>query len=366
MQFQGSNAIDDAFFKVPRVIYPVDSQWHGECESHIRGLFSSANSWHEAGQVHVEVDPGVMRVVGMIHPKQIIAGEVIGFFGFWETTDNPDRNFAAFARMEKWLRDSGASALVGPINFNTFHAYRLRIAANLKQPAFAGEPFNPEYYERILHKLGFEPYVFYRSQFSELSDREVKVIEQHGEKYATLLHDKGFRFLAIDAEIWQSRLEELYRSSHDIFGENLGFQQIKYREFKAFAGRDLYERLCPRSTIFAFDKEDRIAGVHLALPDYSSLMPSIPLHERGEFKFRYERDFCHLSNPGLIVKTIGVLPEYRRHGLLRTLMVHALRSAVGHYAWVCGATALEGNPSNRGGAPIMTDVRRYALFRKKL
>jgi len=366
MRFEGSGTIDDAFFKVPKLIYPLDSQWHGECESHIRSLFSDANSWHEDGKVYVEVDPGAMRVVGMIHPRQVIESEVFGFFGFWETTDNLDRNRSAFARMEKWLRDAGATALVGPINFNTFHAYRLRIDADLNQPAFAGEPFNPAYYERFLQNLGFKPRVYYRSQFSELSDREVKVIEQHGEKYATLLSDKGFRFSSVDENLWLSRLDELYRASSDIFGENLGFQQIGYEDFRAYAGHRLYERLCPRSTIFAFDKEDRIAGVHLAIPDYSSLMPSTPLHARGEFKFCFERDFCRLSNPGLIVKTIGVLPDHRRHGLLRTLMVHALRAAVGHYGWVCGATAREDNPSNLGGAPIMTDVRRYALFWKRL
>jgi len=365
MQSEGSGAIDDAFFKIPRAIYPVDSQWHGECENHIRSLFSPGNSWHEEGKVHVEVEPGVLRIVGMIHPKQVIAGEVYGFFGFWETLDNLDRNLEAFARMEKWLRDAGVTVLVGPINFNTFNPYRLRIDADLRQPAFAGEPFNPAYYEHILQNLGFKPRVYYRSQFSELSDREVRVIEQHGEKYANLLSDKGVRFSNVDANLWQSRLDELYRASNDIFGENLGFQQIKYEEFRAIAGR-LYEQLCPRSTFFAFDKEHRIAGVHLALPDYSGLMPSIPLHARGEFRFCYERDFCRLSKPGLIVKTIGVLPAYRRHGLLRTLMIHALRAAVGHYAWVCGATAREDNPSNRGGAPIMTDVRRYALFWKRL
>jgi hypothetical protein len=366
MHSEGSGSIDDEFFRIPRLIYPVGSQWHGESESHIRALFSSQNSWHKDGKIHVEVEPGVMRLVGMIHPKQIVGAEICGFFGFWETFDHFEQNSAAFSRMENWLRNAGATMLLGPINFNTFHDYRLRLDGDLSQNAFAGEPYNPKHYQKILEDMGFTAKIYYRSQFSELSRREVAVIEQHAKKYAAALRDKGFRFSPVDANLWQSRLGELYQAASGIFGENLGFQQIEFDEFRVFAGQDFYKRLCPLSTIFAFDNEDHIAGVHLALPDYSSLISSIPLDARGDFKFCYERDFSRLSNPGLIVKTIGVLPRYRMNGLLRTMMVHAMHAAVDHYAWVCGATAREDNPSNRGGAPIMTDIRRYALFGKRL
>src|SRR5690606_3525711 len=85
-------------------------------------------------------------------------------FGYWESINDPELNLSAFKLLEEEANKLDRTLLTGPMNFNTFHRYRVRLGPEPSWTMFDREPVNPSYYPALLEGLKFDVSLTYESR----------------------------------------------------------------------------------------------------------------------------------------------------------------------------------------------------------
>ena len=76
------------------------------------------------------------------------------FFGFFESVDDDECSNALFAAIERRCRERGVETLEGPFNPNHYSELGL-LGDHFDEDQGFFEPYNPEYYHRLLARAGF-------------------------------------------------------------------------------------------------------------------------------------------------------------------------------------------------------------------
>jgi hypothetical protein len=169
----------------------------------------------------------------------------------------------------------------------------------------------------------------------------------------------------VDGDFWLSHLDELYQTVDSIFGGNFAYSPIDLDTFKRSCGAPFARRLCPNTSVSAFDGQGRLAGFFLCFPDYSPLLnqgaESLVSADELSWKAHFNPE------PRLaLAKTGGVHPDYREAGLFNALSCELSLRLLPHYQQVAGAMVREDNPSYRFAARFGDQARHYGLYWKTL
>lgn len=246
----------------------------------------------------------------------------------------------AIARAESWLYDQGCSAARGPLDGATWYTYRANLGPLGSRPPFLGEPT-----ARPAPWLarGYRPVARY---VSTLVDNQAQIQAQA--ERGRQLRAAGWRITTMaEPELadFDAALALFHRLSLVAFSEAFSYTPIDLGQFRALY-LPLRERFDPRLVLVAISPAREPAGFCFAIPD--------------------------LLNPGrheFIVKTLAVLPPYRRLGVGGWLVAEAHRIAH-RVGWTGGgihALMWEKSHSPRIGRPAgATVIRRYALFERTL
>ena len=163
-EWQAGDTLDKGFLAIAPHIYAHDPFWPGEDEAEMARQFSAANPFMQQGRVWTGYIRDCARLAGFATLNA--AGETVVNFGFWETINNRIPNHRLFRALMRWAKAQGASRLIGPINFSTLGKFRLRLDTPTCAP-FAGEPYNPPWYQHLLGQMGFQPLARYFSLFED-------------------------------------------------------------------------------------------------------------------------------------------------------------------------------------------------------
>lgn len=357
-----------AFFDVARQVYRDDPFWLGEDAALVRSRFSRAHDFFRQGKVWLGVAQQAdcngasqtARVAGFVHPQQRIDGKPVAFFGFWESTSALELNRELFRRLEQWAQQQGAAALYGPIDFNTYGAYRLRLN-DFDQSCFPGEPYNPEYYPRLLGELGFEITCRYQSRFHP----DVKVLAEELQPRLQTVHEQlqdQFHLSLMSADFWLDHLDELYPLVDVMFRQNFAYTPITLQQFRDSCGAAFAQKFCPRSSVLATTHGGEVAGFFLCYPDYSPLLRFANPQRIPASEISFGLHARQLPRPTLaLAKTGGVHPQFRQGGLFNWMGMQLVTNVAAHYDTIAGALMREDNHSLRFGmiCPIQRD---YGLF----
>ncbi|HEX8460131.1 MAG TPA: hypothetical protein VF623_01820, partial [Segetibacter sp.] len=142
-----SGVIPESFFTITSKIYNDLSFIPTEDASTVRSLFEFEA---ERNEIIIYTNHINCRLVGIFPCTENIA-----YFGFWETVNDTEICLEAFTLFEMDARYRNRSSIVGPLNFNTFHNYRLRVGPVASWNSFDKEPVNPVYYSTLLYQLGY-------------------------------------------------------------------------------------------------------------------------------------------------------------------------------------------------------------------
>jgi GNAT superfamily N-acetyltransferase len=259
------------------------------------------------------------------------AGRPYGMLGFFEALDGHEAVVEQLFREGiAWLWEAGCGPIVGPMDGDTWHRYRLNVGP-FEEPPFLLEPYNPPYYERLWTANGFAELERYYSKRVEAA-AVVDYLEPR--KQAALA--AGYRLRPLDGQRFREELRTIYELSRRIFARNFLYTEISEEEFyQLYAGAkpilDADLVWLARSSV----GED--VGFLFAYPDRKATAV----------------DF----------KTLGVLPEHRRAGVAALLFHEGHRQAlVKGYGQANHCLIKEGNPSGDldGGAGRV--MRRYCLY----
>jgi len=307
----------------------------------------------ERNEVILYTDHASTRLVGIFPHHSAEA-----YFGFWETTGTLEINQAAFSLLESDARVRNREVVIGPLHFNTFHRYRLR----LNEPSwgmFDREPVNPSYYPSLLGQLGYS----IRSTFESRLIRKETLPDLYLGKKQLLaaLETIPFEFVPLNTTTWQQYEDELFELVHQVFSANPAYKPVPREQFALLYNRSFAAKLCPHSSVLFRDKATgKLAALSLCHPNYH-LLPAAPPDYPD-----FARDFPALPKKVLLVKSVGVHPAFRRQGLMSYLGAHAMLRFRELYDEVIFCLMRSDNFSLHFSNDYPYEASRYALFHKVL
>ena len=347
----------EQFLSLPAGVYRGNSDYCPTATSSVRnGLFRSAFQGNQRVLTAVEGDRCVARLVARRSPKLIDdEGHPIGMIGFFEAFDRPAVVGELFNRATRWLRDNGVQRIVGPMDGDTWHRYRLNVGPFDRSP-FLMEPFNPPYYPSLWEHAGFAPLEGYYSKHVD----DILPVASELDRILRRVLDRGYRLRTIEIDRFADELRILYKLSTEIFADNFLYEDITESDFL-----DLYEPaksiVDPDLVWFAQAPNGTYAGFLFATHDYHRAVAAM----RGEqgllakCRFLWNRRHADAVN----MKSLGVVNQHRRSGLGAALICQGYLQAIKkgyHKANLC--LIRDGNPSGRldGGKGEIS--RRYVLY----
>lgn len=321
---------------------------------HRREFLRAQRSWVAAVD-----DLPVARLVARRSPVlKDEQGLPLGMLGFFEAMDGPEGREGALgilAEGVRWLRETGAGEIVGPMDGDTWHKHRLNVGP-FDDPPFLLEPYNPAFYPQLWEEAGFQ---VLESYFSKQVDPAAVVT--HLEPRAAAAREAGYRLQALDKSRFREELRRFYRLSRSIFAGNFLYTDIPEDELIALYAESK-GLLDPDLILFALSPQGEDAGFLFAYPDHIRAVTAMRGRRSLLAKLRFLR---HRGEAEAVdFKTLGVLPEHRRSGVAGLLMHEGhVRAQAKGYGAANHCLFRGGNPSGDldGGAGRV--LRRYHLYR---
>lgn len=323
----------EAFHAVPGAIYA--SQPPGTAPIRASTERNLAREEFATGQRVIVAFDGaaaVGRVVARVSPVlKDDAGAPIGMLGFFESRDEAGTARRLFDDATSWLRGRGAGRIVGPMDGDTWHRYRVNVGP-FARPPFPLEPWNPAWYGALWESNGFSRVEMYSSKWID----DVAVLLPALESGKQRSEERGVRVRQLRRDRLREELALIHEISSRIFADAFLYSPIPRDEFLAlYAG---IERLLdPELVLFAEDSEGGPVG----------------------FVFAYDDP----ARPAVHYKTIGVLPEWRRPGVAAALSHHVYTAALrrgrpqGNHALMRDDNRSQALDQGHGEV-----FRRYALY----
>jgi GNAT superfamily N-acetyltransferase len=258
--------------------------------------------------------------------------EGLGMLGYFEACNDPEAVTLMLAEAIVWLREQNVSDIIGPIDGDTWHRYRVT-AGPWEVAPFVLEPQNPRYYASLWETAGAEVAESYVSQ--QIAD--IEPLLPRISAAASRASEHGYTIRSIDPSKLNDELAIVWNISREIFRNNAYYFDIDLPDFlQLYQG--IERLLVPELVLFAEDREHTPVGFLFAYPD------------RAPDVVNY--------------KTIGVLREHRGSGAAAALQERGYRAALDRRARIANHCLIrEGNRSESMDGGAGTVFRRYLLYR---
>ncbi len=344
------NDLPESFINISDSIYATSDLKYTENNTSIT---NQLKLFKEDQELIIYTDDVNMRMVG-IFPKN----SDFAYFGYWESTDNAECNKQAFDLLKEDSKKMGYKEIIGPINFNTYLSYRVRIGKYPSWNQFDKEPVNPTYYLNLLINNGFNISTEYESRM--ITKETIKDVYFSKDSILRDLKKIPFDFIPITPRFWSEFREEIYHLIHETFGDNPFYRKITFEQFNFIFTDNFVARLCPHSSVtFRDQKTGKLAAISLCHPNYMELDVSIE-------NINFEQHYPLLKRKTLLAKSVGVHPQFRSNGLMNFLGAYGMISFQEYYEEVLFCLMREGNFSLRFSDYFPHDKSVYALFSYKL
>jgi GNAT superfamily N-acetyltransferase len=282
--------------------------------------------------------------------------EKTGFFGFFESIDDPAVPPMLFEAAAAWLRERGMERMRGPANFSSNEDWGLLVDGFDSAPRVM-MPYNPKAYVGYLEEFGFvkaKDLVAYTMRAGTLPERLRKRVEK-------IEKEVPVRIRPLDKKRFDQEVELVRKIYNAAWEKNWGFVPMTNEEIDHMAS-ELKAVVDPSLVLFA-ELNGETIGFALALPDVNQAIQKANgrLFPFGLIRILLESRKIHR----LRVLTLGVLKEYRGKGADALLYYRLYEDGLGRgfnegeFSWI-----LEDNlPMRRAldlmGAEVYKTYRVY-------
>lgn len=299
----------------------------------------------------------VGRIAGIVNDLHVsFQEEQVGFFGFFESFNDPTVAKALVDAAADWVRERGLEAMRGPMNYSTNETCGLLIEG-FDEPPTVMMTHNPPWYADLLTGTGMvesKEMISYILMADANVERIIKIADRARER-------AGVRFRPIDMKHFAEDVALLKEVYNDAWEKNWGFVPMTELEFDHMA-KDLKPVVDPDYVKLAFVGDD-IAGFALSLPDINQVL--IKMNGRllpfGWLKL--------MTGLGKIdharVMALGVKKKYQRLGLGALFYSDAFGVALrkgyrsGEASWILADNADMRKPLEQMGGRIN---KRYMIY----
>ncbi|HEX8672772.1 MAG TPA: hypothetical protein VF710_12830 [Longimicrobium sp.] len=231
----------------------------------------------------------------------------VGFFGLFESVDDPRVARALTDAAAGWLKARGMESMRGPMNLSTNEEIAspgVLVDGFGTPPAFAMS-HNPPYYGALLEGVGMvkaKDLLAYWIGSPIPPERLVRGVERMTRREGVTLRSINLRRLQDEVAI----IQEIYNSA---WARNWGFVPMTPEEF-AYMAKDLKSVVDPALCIVA-EKEGVPVGFAISLPNLNEAIRHIP--DGKLFPFGFLKFLWHKRKIGSArIMTLGLRPEYQK------------------------------------------------------
>lgn len=289
----------------------------------------------------------------------------VGFFGFFESIDDPEVSQALFAAAESWLRERGLTSVRGPMNPSTNQDCGLLVDGFDVHPQFLTS-WNPPYYESLVRAAGLAPIkdlLGYWLPYGDPAHRPPPKLEALAKRAA---EKAKLTFRDLEPRHFWKEVEIVWNIYNSAWEQNWGFVPMSRDEFMHMA-KSLQPLLIPQ---FAFLAEvaGQPAGFMLCVPDFNLIFKQIPngrLLPTGLLKILLGKSRLRTGR----IIALGIKAEFRSGSVLPVFMHEAQRRAIAYgspgaeASWVLEENQAMRQPIEAYGGRI---YRRWRIFERQL
>lgn len=189
-------------------------------------------------------------------------GDDYGFFGFFECIENQDVCHRLIGTVGKLAGQRGRSRLIGPVDVSFWMNYRLKID-HFGNPHTA-EPYNKEYYFRLLQAEGFSVMEDYVSDIYST----ITVSDKYTERLEKQLAE-GYELRSPARREYKSSLRDIYHLMTEISKDVPVYKDITEEQF--FALFSDWKSILDFKLVKLVYRESRLVGFCAAIPNYGNL-----------------------------------------------------------------------------------------------
>jgi GNAT superfamily N-acetyltransferase len=350
------------FVDLPFELYKNDPVWVPPLKSDVHALFDRAkNPFFE----HAEVEPFLAwrddRAVGRIvaidnHAHNAFHGDQVGFFGFFESVDDPEVARALFDASEAWVARRGKDRLRGPMNFSTNDDCG-SLVDGFQTPPTIMMPHNPSYHARLYAAGGFakdKDLLAYWVDHDQPPERLARGAELVRKRKGVVTRSMDMKRFDAEVEV----IRDIYNSAWE---KNWGFVPMTRAEIEYMA-KQLKPVVDPEFVVFAEVKGEPVAFA-LGLPDFNVALKHAggSLFPFGIFAILWWQRRIHHAR----VLTLGIKPGHRMSGIDSLLIYemflrgHRRGYNKGEFSWILEDNLAMRRPLEAVGATAYKTYRVY-------
>lgn len=280
--------------------------------------------------------------------------EEVGFFGFFESINDPDVSGRLLDTVMHELKLKGMKSMRGPMNFSTNDECGFLIEG-FDSPPMLMTPYNPPYYSDLMEKCGMEKIKDLYAYIHDVQETPPEKVL----RVAAIAERRGIRVRSIDKKRFHEEMlifKEVYNSAWE---KNWGFIPLADDELY-YLGERLKQIAVPELTLIAEDQGKPVGFMGL-VPDFNSVLS----HMHGRLTpFSIAKALYYSRKiTGLRLLLLGIKREYRNKGVDALLIREGFKGIKkGGYKRVEFSWILEDNiPIQR--IIEMADGRLYKKYR---
>lgn len=349
--FRVSSARDrgqrERFIAFPYALHRRDPGWAPLLRRDVRTLLSTARNpffaHAEAEHFLAERDGDVVGRITATHNRahNEFHHDRVGFFGFFESIDDPAVARALFDRAGEWLAGRGLELMRGPASFSTNDEAGL-LVDGFDTPAALMMPHNPRYYASLVEGAGFrkaKDLLAYQRTFDQPSERLHTAVRR-------LEKRRRITVRSLDMARFEQEVDLVKRLYNQAWERNWGFVPMSDAEID-FLAAQLRPVVVPELVAFA-EHAGRPIGFAVVLPDLNVALRKNPSGRLFPGILR-----VLLASRGidrLRVMLLGTLPEWRGKGVDALLYNRVWEEAHRRgFRWAEAGWILEDNHAMRNG-----------------
>ncbi len=258
--------------------------------------------------VAFENDKPVGKVAAIVNRRHNeFHNDKVGFFGFFECTNDRDVASLLFEKAEGFLYKNGLNVIRGPISPSMNDISGLLIKGFFQEPVFM-MPYNKAYYMDLIEGYGFKKvkdlYAFYLTTANKPKEKLIKLANYVQKKF-------GIELKQFSRKNFEDDVKTIHYLYCEAWKDNWGFVPPTYEEFRY--GVEDFKTMVPEELVIFAYKEGKPCGFSAIVPDFNQALKGLggKITPFNALKALYKMK--KIDNYRLI--TLGVLPECRKMGV---------------------------------------------------
>jgi GNAT superfamily N-acetyltransferase len=288
--------------------------------------------------------------------------EKAGFFGFFESENDPETALALLKTAEDWTRERGMEKIIGPMNPSTNHMLGVLIDS-FDEPPIVQMNYNEPYYPELFEAAGYskeKDLLCYRmtKDSLELSEKIARVTELAKKRGKLTIRNINMKKFGEEVDM----IRDLYNQGWE---KNWGFVPWTREEFDTMA-EELKMIARPELVLMVFAGE-KLVGISIPIPNINEILITMNgrLFPFGIFKLLAGKNKTKMMRMAIM----GVHPDYHNKGIDAIFTYETYKRGVelgfqgAEFSWI-----LEDNYALRNLLETWgtTMYRTYRVYGKKL